>query len=319
MPVFPYHPALKGPGPLDKVDFSNPAMAPLMRMTAKNLQREARAFAAAPPAGVGAACREIAVPDAPALTCYVVEPAGAAPRAQMLYCHGGAFFLPVQAAALRLAAQYAAGLGARVILPEYRLLPGCPAPAALRDCLAAWGALTQGSFGGGPALLYGESAGGALAAGTALYARDHGLAPPRGLALIYPVLDDLRGNYPSRQSCDGAAWTLRSERCMWQRYLPDPARLPEWEPYLVPMRAPDVGGLPPVYIEPQEFDILRDEALAFARRLTAAGVPVTENLVRGSYHGFDADTGNAFVRTVTAQRLAALRAMLHEEGVREHP
>lgn len=317
MPAFPYHPALKGPGPLDRVDLSNPALTPLVRMTAANLQKEARAFLGAPPAGVRAALREVTAPNAPALPCYVLEPAATPVQAEILYCHGGAFFFPVQVSSLRLAAQLAAGLCARVFLPEYRLLPEHPAPAAFFDCLAAWGALDTER----PALLYGESAGGALAAGTALYARAHGLAQPRGLALIYPVLDDLRGDYPSRTACDGAAWTLRSERTMWQRYLPDPAALAALEPYLVPMRADPAAlrGLPPVYIEPQEFDILRDEAAAFARRLAAAGVPVTQNLVRGSYHGFDADTENPFVRAVTAQRLAALRAMLSEKGVEPTP
>ena len=319
MPHFAYRAELKGPGPLDKVDFSNPALAPLIRMTAANLQREAREWAAAPPPGVQVRRQEIPVPGAPDLLCYVVEPREERSPVGLLYCHGGAFFLPVQAAALRLAARYAAVLGARVVLPEYRLLPDFRAPTAFWDCLAAWAALNEGRFGPvGTTLLYGESAGGALAAGAALYARDHGLPRPGGISLIYPVLDDLRGSYPSRCSCDGAAWTLRSERFMWQAYLPDPAALRKLETYLVPMRATDVGGLPSVYIEPQEFDILRDEALAFAQRLEEAGVPVSRNLIQGSYHGFDADTHNPFVRRVITQRLEALRLMLDNKGVEEN-
>ena len=105
---------------------------------------------------------------------------------------------------------------------------------------------------------------------------------------------------------------------MWQAYLPDPAALRKLETYLVPMRATDVGGLPSVYIEPQEFDILRDEALAFAQRLEEAGVPVSRNLIQGSYHGFDADTHNPFVRRVITQRLEALRLMLDNKGVEEN-
>lgn len=312
----PYHPELKGPGSLDRVDFSNPSLAPLIRMLAANLQKETHAFLTSPPSGVQAFVKEIPVPDAPNLPCFVIEPSDCAPCSGLLYCHGGAFFFPLQISSLRLAARYAAELGLRVVLPEYRLLPKYAAPAALHDCLAAWLALTNGEFGCcGPTLLYGESAGDVLAAGTALYARDHGLVQPQGLALIYPVLDDLRGNYPSRQSCEGTAWTLRSERFMWQRYLPDPSSLPELEQYLVPMRADDLSRLPPAYIEPQEFDILRDEAQAFAQRLTQAGIPVTLNLIRGSYHGFDMDTENAFVRTVTAQRFTALRTMLNNKGV----
>lgn len=195
MSLFTYCAELKGPGPLDKVDFSNPALAPLIRMTAANLQREAGAWAAAPPPGVRVRRQEIPVPGAPDLPCYVVEPLEEKFLAGLLYCHGGAFFLPAQVAALRLAARYAVALGVRVVLPEYRLLPTFQAPAAFWDCLAAWGALNEGKFGPvGSALLYGESAGGALAAGVALYARDHGLPRPRGMSLIYPVLDDLRGS-----------------------------------------------------------------------------------------------------------------------------
>lgn len=80
----------------------------------------------------------------------------------MLYCHGGGFFLPLQVPALRLAAKYAAALHMRIFLPEYRLLPEHPAPAAFDDCLAVWRQMMVRAEALGldatKILLYGESA-----------------------------------------------------------------------------------------------------------------------------------------------------------------
>ena len=76
------------------------------------------------------------------------------------------------------------------------------------------------------------------------------------------------------------------------------------------MTAPDVSALPPAYVEPQQIDILRDEGIAYAKRLEDAGNRVTLNIVEGSYHGFDADTQNPFVQKVVQKRIEQMRKML---------
>lgn len=297
-----YRSELKGPGALGRIDFGNPSLAPVVRMLAGNLRRDAAAWS--PPHGLRFSRRRIGEAD-----CAVLGPDTDAPLPGVLYCHGGGFFLPLQCAALRIAAVLAKELPARVFLPDYRLLPQYPAPAAFQDCLAVWRFLQRDAEGAGldgRMILYGESAGGALAAGIALYARDCALTQAAGQVLVYPVLDDRAQPYPSRAGMKGAAWNASSNAAMWRGYLRDCAP----EPHLVPLRAEQFAHLPPAYIEPQEFDILRDEAVVFAEKLRNAGVPVQCSEVSGSYHGFDDDTDNPFVRAVLARRIAAMKRML---------
>lgn len=299
-----YRPELKGPGLSGRIDFGNPSLGPMVRMLAANLRRETAAWA--PPGGLRLMRERICEAE-----CLVLGPDADTPLPGVLYCHGGGFFLPLQCSSLRIAAALAEALPARVFLPDYRLLPEHPAPAAFQDCLAAWRFLCENAGSlhlDGRVLLYGESAGGALAAGLALYARDHRLPPAAGQVLIYPALDDRAQPYPSRAGIADAAWNPSSNAAMWRDYLRASGPLP----HLVPLRTETFSHLPPAYIEPQEVDILRDEAAAFADALRGAGVPVQCSEIAGSYHGFDADTDNPFVRSVLAQRTAAMQLLLKD-------
>lgn len=311
MTEYPYRRELKAPGGLSRIDFGSPALAPALRMTIGNLQKETRAFR--PPAGLRF-YKKMIPHDAGETECFVLEAEAGGKMPALLYCHGGGFFLPLQASTLRIASYYARALGARVYLPEYRLIPAHPAPAAFFDCLAVYEAIQKEMDGGEKGcLLYGESAGGTLAAGLAQWMRDKGLPPAAGQVLIYPALDDLRGEYPSRALYRDAAWTERSNEYMWRGYLRDGCGT--MEPYLIPLCAQAFDGLPPAYIEPQEIDILRDEAVAYAQKLRGAGTPVQLELIRGSYHGFDTDTENPFVKTVLEQRVHAMKEMLIKPSI----
>lgn len=294
----------KEPGMLGRIDFGNPSLAPVVRMLAGNLRRDAAAWS--PPPGLRLSRRRIGEAD-----CAVLEPDTDELLPGVLYCHGGGFFLPLQCAALRIAEVFAKALRVRIVMPDYRLLPEHPAPAAFQDCLEAWRSMQcdTGDRGlDGRVILYGESAGGALAAGLALYARDHSLPQASGQMLIYPALDDRAQPYPSRAGVTGAAWNASSNAAMWRGYL----RTCEPGPYLVPLRAENFADLPPAYIEPQELDILRDEAAVFADKLRNAGVPVQCSEIPGSYHGFDDDTDHPFVRAALVRRIAAMNHMLSD-------
>ena len=309
MPQYSYRPELKKPGPIGSIDFGNPALAPMIRMVVQNLRQTARAWA--PPEGLKIRTLEIPSWDGAAVACFVVEPDTNEPLPGMLYCHGGGFFLPLQVSALELAAVYAQKLGARMFLPDYRILPEYPNPYPFRDCLSAWTEMQARADAfrlDGRILLYGESAGGALAAGLAQLLRDQGGEQPLGQALIYPVLDDETECYPSMALCDGAVWTRQSNDYMWSAYLKNGFQ--GFEPYVIPMKNEDLAGLPPAYIEPQEIDILRDQALAYGEKLRSAGVPVEQDIVNGSYHGFDADVGNPFVQNILERRIHAMAGML---------
>lgn len=311
MAEYPYRPDLPAPPVRGTVDPGDPRMAPMLRVMAENLRAQARWFS--PPAGVKMRLLQLPAWDGSSLDCFVVEPQDAEEALPgMVYCHGGGFFLPVQPAALQLAALYAQALGLRVFLPEYRLLPDYTAPYPFRDCLSAWQAICAkaGQLAVDPCrmLLYGESAGGALAAGLALWLRDHEKKQPKGQLLVYPVLDNRCSRYPSMVRYSQAAWPLGSNLAMWKNYLRDGDG--GMKSYLIPMQAEKVDGLPAAYIEPQEIDILRDEGIAYARRMEQAGCPVRLQVVEGSYHGFDADTANPFVRRIIDQRTAAMEWML---------
>lgn len=156
-------------------------------------------------------------------------------------------------------------------------------------------------------LLYGESAGGCLAAGTALLARDGGGPPLRGQALIYPVLDRTMA-CPSHRLFPAAPWPPSANRQAWELYLRRGAG--DMAAYASPLSAQDLSRLPPAYVESQEFDILRDEAEAYVRRLRSAGVAAQLWRVPGSYHGFDADRDSPLVRQALERRVRAMAAML---------
>ena len=210
---------------------------------------------------------------------------------------------------ISLAAKFAQELQICVYLPEYRILPEYPSPYPFRDCLSIlqW----MQNRGDTRYLLYGESAGGTLAAGLALYTKEYGGIPARGQVLVYPVLDNRCSRYPSMRLYSEAAWPLRNNLAMWREYLKNGSD--GLEGCLVPMKADDVSNLPPAYIEPQQIDTLRDESIAYANRLKSAGVEVTLNIVAGSYHGFDVDTENEFVQRVVRKRIDTMRTMLHRK------
>ena len=161
-----------------------------------------------------------------------------------------------------------------------------------------------------PYLLYGESAGGTLAAGLALWARDHGIRAANGQCLVYPVMDNRCSRYASMRLYSDAAWPLKNNLTMWREYLKNGKD--GLDDYLVPMTAPDVSNLPKAYIEPQQIDTLRDEAIAYANRLQNAGKKVSLRSVEGSYHGFDADWEYAFVQDVVRGRITQMREMLEK-------
>ena len=309
MPQYPYRPELKQPKTLGGIDFGNPALAPMIRMVVQNLRRAARAWT--PQAGVAFHTLSILSWDGVAVECFVVEPDTNELLPGMLYCHGGGFFLPLEASSLELAAVYAKKLGVRVFLPDYRLLPDHPYPYPLRDCLAVWEEITAHTDGhrlDGRLLLYGESAGGALAVGLAQLLRDWGGEQPLGQVLIYPALDDRSERYPSVEQYSGVVWTKRANRQMWNGYLKNGFQGSEG--HAVPLRASDFSNLPPAYIEPQGIDLLRDEGAAYGERLREAGVPVKVNVIEGSYHGFDADVGNPFVQNILERRVHAMAELL---------
>jgi len=129
-----------------------------------------------------------------------------------------------------------------------------------------------------------------------------------GQLLVYPVLDNRPEKYPSMTTYAEAAWTNRSNASMWEAYLKNAEE--KWIPYLVPMLSENLRELPDTYIEPQQIDVLCDEALAYGKRLEDAEVAVHLNLISGSYHGFDGDLTSGLVQRVLRHRIEVMSRML---------
>lgn len=309
MKDYGYSPLLKKPEQMPDLDPLKPAMKPMLKIMARTQKKQIEAFI--PPAGI---CREktVIAHDGVSVETWIVQPEACAENSPaMILIHGGAFYLSLSVGTTQLAYIYAQRLGMKVFLPEYTLLPDAASDAAMQECLGLYRALRDNkAYGIDPdrILIYGESAGGALAAGMCLYLRDHNCAMPAGQILIYPTLDDRSQLYASTYRLEDAVWPLSANRHMWDAYLKDAQE--SSLPYLVPLRSTEFTGLPAAYIEPQEMDILCDEAIAYAHCLETAGVETELNIIQGSYHGFDADTENPAVQEILNRRMEAMKRML---------
>lgn len=203
------------------------------------------------------------------------------------FFHGGGWVLSSVDGHDSLARRIAARTGALVVSVDYRLAPEHPFPAPHDDCWAvtAWLAEHAAEWGGDPARLAvcGDSAGGNLAAGVALRARDEGV-PLVFQALVYPCIDDRQGEYRSMTTnAEGYFLTAADMVWFWDHFVPAEHR---GDPRAVPARADDLAGLAPALVMTAEYDPLRDEGERYAERLAAAGVPVETIRYHGVVHGF---------------------------------
>ena len=238
-------------------------------------------------------------------TPYLLEP----PLPAVLYIHSGGFVLGSIESEHKFAASAAIQAEAVVVSVEYRLAPENPYPAALDDCFAAflWMVESSGELGLDPERIavIGSSAGGGLAAGVALLARDRGGPSPCYQLLNMPVLDD-RLETPSMLAfTDTPVWNRGSALLSWNYYLGEDRRDVAY--YAAPARTPDLSGLPPAYIATAEFDPLRDEGLSYALRLLQAGVSVEVHNFAGAFHSFDVIESAELSQRQTAESHAALR------------
>ena len=215
-------------------------------------------------------------------------PESTGPLPLVVFFHGGGFVLCSLDTHDELARGLCHGSGAVVVSVDYRLAPEAPYPAAADDCYAAlvWAVSHAAELGadGARVAVAGDSAGGNLAAVTALRARDLGGPALRHQCLIYPVTD-CRFDTPSYiENADGYFLTAESMRWFWSHYLQDMGRAAE--PYASPLRAPSLAGLAPALVITAEYDPLLDEGEHYAQALLAAGVPTTLKRYDGMIHGF---------------------------------
>ena len=249
--------------------------------------------------------------DSPA-SVRVYRPTGVdGPLPGLLHIHGGGFVLGSVDVEHQVCADLARSLGVVVVSVEYRLAPEHPYPAGLEDCYAGL-RLLAGLPDVDPdrVAVHGQSAGGGLAAGVALLARDR-----EGPALCFqsldvPVLDDRLETTSMRSAGPWLMWSPSQARTSWRLYLDGrPA-----DQYAAPARAEDLAGLPPAYVVTCELDPLRDEGNDYAARLMTAGVPVELHCWAGTFHGVQLVPNAGIVKRMNAERLAVLAKALGVPG-----
>lgn len=215
------------------------------------------------------------------------------PGSAVLYLHGGGMIFALEHigemydVAVR---EYVAASGVPMLVVDYRVAPEHPHPTPVEDCYATvqWLAGNARALGFDPSRLavMGDSAGGGLAAGVCLMARDRGGPAVAQQLLIYPMLDD-RTTIPDPQLLPFLTWTYDDNITGWGALLGESAGTDRVSQYAAPARADDLTGLPPTYIDTGDLDIFRDEDIAYARRLADAGVPTELHLHPGCPHAFE--------------------------------
>lgn len=241
---------------------------------------------------------------------YTVQPEDAETRPAILYCHGGGFMFPLQPCMINNSKLFVEQTGCRVFLPDYRYAPKDPFPTPFEDCYQTYLYLLDHAselhIDPDNILIYGDSAGGALAAAVCQKARDEGVKAPIAQMLIYPVTDCAQDTKSLDEFAYGS-WSRTSNKHMWKMYLAngDGGHLA----YAAPNRASDFSGLPKAYVEPAGMDALRDEGIDYAEKMKAAGVDVTLRIVDGAYHGFDQRLDLSFTQNIMAERIAWMKAL----------
>ncbi len=230
--------------------------------------------------------RTIPGPHAP-LPIRIYTPEGDGPFPMLVFFHGGGFFIGSIDTHDPVCRELAARSGWLVVSVEYRLAPEHPFPAAADDCFSAlqWCAAEAASISGDPSRVAvgGDSAGGNLAAVSALRARDEGGPELLLQVLIYPVTDAGCATDSMTRNGEGYFLTSSGMQMSWSLYTPDVATRDH--PYASPLRG-DLAGVAPALVITAEFDPLVDEGEAYTKRLADAGVAVEVTRYDGMIHGF---------------------------------
>ena len=206
------------------------------------------------------------------------------PGRTLLYLHGGSFAFRFPNTHAAFAARLCRRLGARALIPDYRLAPEHPFPAAPDDCHATWRWLLSNGCSAADTVFAGDSAGGNLALVTLHRARRAGEPLPACAVLMSPAVDCTMTSRSMVENEDrDPLFQLRNLLVFRRHYVASPDLYTH--PDVSPLFA-DFHGFPPLFLQAGIAEMLRDEALRTARKAHAAGVDVEVELWPGTVHAF---------------------------------
>lgn len=222
------------------------------------------------------------------LPIVIYQPPAPAPRPGLLWIHGGGYIVG-SARDDANTISFAEHVGCSVVSVDYRLAPESTYKDSVADCFAGltWMVDNADELGvdSSRIAIGGASAGGGLTAGLAHYNRDQGGPALVLQLLIYPMLSDLHDTPSGREVSHPTVWNRDVSLKAWKMYLGDEYGSDSVSPYAAAARATDLSGLPPAYVTVGTEDLFRDEDIAYAQRLMAAGVPTQLEVYPGMFHG----------------------------------
>jgi acetyl esterase len=236
----------------------------------------------------------------------------AEPGPGMIYFHGGGFVIGDLQTHDGLCRRLTQDSGVRILAIDYRLAPETPFPGAHEDALVAarWAFEHAAEIGFDPAriALGGDSAGGNLAASTAIALRDEGRYRPAFQLLLYPAVQFTGETESMRRLSEDHFLTRKGMEWFARSLFGDGDRA---DPRASVILTPSLEGLPPALVVTAGFDPLKDEGRAYAERLQGAGVCAEHREYPGFIHGFFNMAGvSAAVPPVFAETGAALKRAL---------
>ena len=231
----------------------------------------------------------------------------------LLFIHGGGMILGDLDHDDEVARKLTVALNAVTVSVDYRLAPEYPFPAGLEDCYAAFRWMhdhaDQLGFDADRLIIYGGSAGGALALATTLLARDRGFTDIRFVMAPYPMLDHRNTSASSHEVLDIGVWDRALNIEAWEHYLGGDQG--EVSHYASLALAEDLTNLPPLFIDTGDIELFRDEIIEFVQRLSQAGAAVEFHLYPGAYHASEIIAPNAHLsELIWAARLQAFERAL---------
>ncbi len=280
----------------------HPEMRPLIEARAKlpvaktrdedraNWSAYSRANNVPPPNDMTVENRTVEARDGHPIKIRIYTPAGGGRRAGLVYMHGGGFVKGDCDTSDTTGWGLAEGTGAVVVSVDYRLAPENPYPIPFNDCIDVLNDIVErpDAYGVDASRLgvVGDSAGGNLAAATALWARDNDGPALKVQGLIYPCLTDRLEATAYDRNAEAPGLTTASMESYWVAYLGAEKAGQSDDPHATPLVAEDLAGLPPAFVLTAEFDPLIDDGVAYAGKLMAAGVETGYFRADRMIHGF---------------------------------